>query len=202
MDQMDQKEYLFHRVRQLITHPQIREFTLKALEMAPEYIWEINASTSGRYHKGETQTEHVLQALYLAERLGVVLEHPLVKRFMPVEGASLLYAIVVLHDLFKCGLPGQERRRPDGSLATDPYHPLYPAEALKHIKVWDNLAITEIEVRECSWWSAFVEGVSGHSGPWSPEPFDFSHLRSLSNFTLLGFLCDYLSCQEGIQIDY
>lgn len=200
-DCSDGRNALHRRVRELVVHPQLREFVLQALDRAPDYIWQINASTSGKHHRGETQTEHVLRALALAEHLAEAMEHPAFQPFFPPEGPSLLYAVVVLHDLYKCGLPGQERRRPDGGLATDPLHPLYPPQALKDLKVWDQEKGTEVEVCACPWWKSFCEGVVGHMGPWTPEPAArFLLSEGLGSFALLAFLCDYLASRRGVEV--
>lgn len=196
------RSLLIERAAKLITHPQLREFVYLALQYAPDYIWEINASTSGKHHSGETQTEHVLAALALAESLQPALEHHRVQPYLPPEGPSLLYAIVILHDLYKCGLPSQERRWKDGTLATDPLHPLYPPEALKHLELHDDNTGGKIPASRCVWWPRFVQGVAGHMGPWSPASVSDAGLQNLGDFTLLGFLCDYFASRKNIQIDF
>jgi len=200
MDQQDQRAYLFAKVKDLIQDTQILEFVLLALEQAPDYIWEINASTSGKHHHNETQTEHVLQALKLASHLEDIMSQS-VMTFITDRHISLLYAIVALHDLYKCGKPGQENLV-DGQLRSDHQHPMYVAEMLKDLQVWDAGRQNFIKVSECDWWEDFARGVAGHSGPWSPIPFDSSPLQGFTNLTMLGFLCDYFASRKDIHIEF
>lgn len=197
---MDQRMFLTIKVSNLIKNQQIKDFVLAALEKAPEYIWTLDASTSGQHHNGETQTEHVIQALVIAEHLADIIEHPVLKELMPPDHLDLLYAAVCLHDLYKCGKPGQVNKI-DGKPRTDNMHPLYVPQMLKNIEVLEK-EHKYIKAENCEWWLPFCRAVALHSGPWSPIPFDRAPLRSFDNLPMLTFLCDYLASRKGIHIDF
>ena len=197
------KNLLFTRAENLIKDGQIRQFVLEALKQAPVYIWTMPASTSGKHHTGETQTEHVLKALTVAEKLMTAIKSGLKHGYGANVSTDLLYAAVILHDLYKCGLPGQENRDIEGNVRTDPMHPLYPAVALRNI-AWDDPYNGQCKIKacKCDWWSSFTLCVAAHMGPWSPMPRDIDNIMSsLGNLALMTFLSDYLSCQKGITVD-
>ncbi len=203
MNHEELKALLVDRAGDLIIDLQIREFVLKALEMAPDYVWTMPASTSGKHHGGETQTEHVLKALEIAQKLAVVLKQPIFTEKVDQDLIDLFYAAVILHDLYKCGLPGQENRDDTGQVRTDPMHPLYPPVALAQLKV-NNPGIGNGEslVARCPWWEAFCFCVTAHMGPWSPLPDHANNACcTFDNLAMLTFLADYLSCQKGITIN-
>ena len=207
------KAMLIVRARSLINDNQIREFVFKALDQAPDYVWTMSASTSAKHHVGETQTEHVLKALRVAEKLMIILEQPATQKHLGKQNLDVFYAAVILHDLYKCGLSGQENRDETGNICTDPMHPLYPPVALKLIKVKENLPAgwaktvkmlepMEVTVDQCSWWEDFSLCVTAHMGPWSPlSDHADNACCTFGNFAMLTFLADYLSCQKGIDID-
>jgi hypothetical protein len=192
------KEHLLTRVQYLIKNPQIKEFVIKALSQAPDYIWEIQASTSGKHHHGETQTQHVLQALKVGESFCRILESVQLRdevepNIINPRAGDVLMAAIALHDLYKCGLPGRENKDDNGNFRTDPLHPIYPGQVLKTLAMWDEKTNTLVAAQECDWWPMFVQCVSFHSGPWSPLPPDY--LLNFTSLPMLTFLADYVACQ-------
>ncbi len=137
-------------------------FTHKALDLAPDYFWTRLASTSGKYHKGETLVEHVLDCLTFSEDVVRQMTEGFYSRIWSEEDIACFYSALILHDMFSSGIPGQERKREDGSLRTDSFHMIYPQFLLKDIKVKGKTA------KECKWFKTITEAILYHYGPWNP----------------------------------
>ena len=79
-----------------IDHKHVKHFTLTALNNAPDYVWTIMASTSGKYHHGELLSEHMLKAFYYGK------EHVrMLGWWWDTTTKEVFYSALLLHDLFR-----------------------------------------------------------------------------------------------------
>jgi len=197
---MDRKKLLYSRL-EIIKSSEIRAFVKVALDEAPTYFWTLKASTSGKYHHGETLVEHVLSAIeYGQEHVRMVVS------FWDMETIDIFFAALFLHDLYRCGFEGREATDEDGKLQTDYLHPVYVGAALSRLQI-DPEELPHKNWSEpfpsfkFSWFKKFQKAVAGHMGPWST-------IRELSpmqdNALSLGFhvfLVDYVvsrQCQRTV----
>ena len=180
----------------VIQSGEIRGFVYYALMDAPGYFWTLKASTSGKYHSGETLVEHILNALAYAQHHVRMLQ-----QYWDRETVDIFYAAVMLHDLFRSGYEGRERTYEDGRYGTDPLHPIYVAHQLQYQQFKHGGTSIIHVANEKKWYSKFAKAVAGHMGPWSPiKECNPMHDNALS-LRLHVFLVDYVVSRENIKVD-
>jgi len=103
---------IFEDYLNLITVEKIRDFTKFAILNLPEYFWTAPASSSGKYHGGESLLHHVLSMLFVGKN---VVESQM-KDYWTERQKSQYISAIILHDGWKFGV---EETLP---LKTDPNH--------------------------------------------------------------------------------
>jgi len=106
MNDKQKLEIFEHFLDKIKTKP-ILEFTKFCILNLPEYFWTLPASTTRKNHgKSETLLEHVFGCLYVAEQVcdSQFRDH------WTQRQKDQLYAALILHDGWRCGEPGNERR--------------------------------------------------------------------------------------------
>jgi len=194
---VNRRKILFEKVRELIKHDHILAFTVNSLENAPEYFWTINASTSGKYHHGETLVEHVIKALHYAQ------DHiRMVGSYWDVESDSIFYSSVALHDLLRCGYPGREATDEDGKFRTDYLHPIYVAEYLSRLEYQMPAGGETVSHRpeDQKWFKKFQKATCSHMGPWSPLKELSPMQDNAYSIRLHVFLVDYVVSRRDVNI--
>lgn len=130
---------------QVIKSPDIRRFTLEALDTADPRFWTIPSSSSGRYHPPEDQGEgglvrHVIKAVTVAQQES--------RRFnFNQEEVDMAISAVLLHDTCKNGIPWSD--------TTDYTHGLVAARWLEQFEL-DNQTIKQ----------GIISAVRYHMAPW------------------------------------
>lgn len=165
MEELDSREELLRRLPEvrLIEGSLKREVVDVFLENCPTYFWTAPASSSGNYHPPSHRGRHGLvvhtkRAFTVFEELSTSFEKQgLVDRFELNCGR----AGILLHDLFKFGLPGSGER-PEHTVSNH-----------------DRLA-SKFFRKETSLPDEVVRCVDTHNGPWGsgsePEtPLEFLH---------------------------
>jgi hypothetical protein len=154
----------------------ILNFTNLALDSIPDILFETPASTSGNFHKGESNGQHILKAIWYGKE--VVKQMNTLKFWNDIATESCFISALALHDTLKYGLPGREYKydeeacnkmsRPDllGKLKTDPLHPIYPEFYYADITVGDTKAKTH------SWYKRIMSAIRYHMGPWGPTDLE------------------------------
>jgi len=195
---MTLREILMDKVRDLIKHDHIRAFTLNSLREAPDYFWTINASTSGKYHHGETLVEHIIYALHYGK------DHiRLIHGQWDEESTGVFYSALALHDIFRCGYEGREATDHDGKLRTDYLHPIYAADGLARLDYhMEHLGeITTYRPEDQKWFKKFQKAVSSHMGPWSPLKELSPMQDNAFSVRLHVFLVDYVVSRMDVNIN-
>lgn len=174
---------------------EIREFTHKAMDLAPRYFFTRKASTTGKYHRGETLVEHTQAALTIGRHIVSMMREGFWGPIWDDAKVACFYSAVILHDIFASGVPGQERRDfKSKELRTDPFHMMYPEFYLRTIKVAGKPAWKH------DWYSEITGAIAYHYGPWSPlATFDPRELK-FSDLRISVFLADYFSSREDIGV--
>lgn len=103
---------------------QFRDYFWDMCKTLPDYIWEMPASTSGRYHNADQvmqrgQLVHVLMQASIWEHL-LRLEYFNTKLFPTPEARDSVRCIPLFHDGFKCG--------DNKTKSTVPEHPMLAAK--------------------------------------------------------------------------
>lgn len=178
----------------------IRYFTRSALMKAPDYIWTIMASTSGKYHHGELLSEHMLKAYHYGR------EHVrMLGWWWDRETVEIFMSALLLHDAYRCGFEGRESTYEDGRYRTDYLHPIYAASELSRLEY--NIPLPQQETEELGlvyvakdqkWFKKFQKAVAGHMGPWSPLPECNPMNDNALSLRLHVFLVDYVVSRHNI----
>lgn len=171
------------------------------LKVVPSYFWEIPASTSGRYHNKKDCCQggiikHTRRMLVLINGTDLNDYNGLGSVFnINCEESDMLQAAVVLHDSFRCGKFGQERKHDNtGEISSDSMHPLYPREVFK--KRYG------IDVRNK--YDMILQLVEGHYGVFSPipqvYPSNWDNLNRLEQLKVFMHTLDMISSRTYIDI--
>lgn len=188
---VDLKSLLYSKI-QLIQSKEIQEFVKVSLDNAPAYFWTLKASTSGKYHHGETLVEHVLYALEYGQAHIRMLQW-----YWDEETKDLFFAALFLHDLYRCGIEDRESMDEDGFLRTDNLHPVYAASELSRLEMPSKTKVDDpFFAYRFSWFKKFQKAVASHLGPWSPlKELSPMHDNMLS-LRLNVFLVDYVVSRQ------
>jgi hypothetical protein len=140
----------------IIASDEIRNMTVEAFKQSPDYFWTLPCSVSGKYHGGESLVDHVATCCLVLtksvwQQVGN-LWNPTTK--------DLTLSAMLLHDCWRCGYPGKERRY-NGNIGTDSKHPEIGAEMLRGI--WGPGEHAD----------RIAEMVEWHYGPWGIHKTEF-----------------------------
>ena len=117
-----------------ISSDKVKAIVRESLTNAPEYFWTLPASTSGKYHgKNEKLIDHVINCCKIMS--GSVFQQ-MVGIWKDREKDAAISAMI-LHEIYRCGKPGEESRDEVGELTTHPAHGMICADILT--KRWKNV---------------------------------------------------------------
>ena len=168
---------IFKKHLDMISVGSIRDFTEFVLENAPGYFWEIYASSSRTHHGGETLIEHIQGCLSLAEVV--------IKQFnghwTERQNCQLLSALM-LHDCWKCGVPGEEQRYTEedviernllpeviGTLKSSKEHPEVAYTQILYLSAKFNALARQNGKKQIGGKNLqpILKGIRYHYGPWT-----------------------------------
>jgi hypothetical protein len=170
----------------------IHAFVLLALQNAPDYFWTLPASTSGRYHQGDSLVTHVKNAFRFA--VEVVYMQYRVAKVWGEEDSQIFLGAVLLHDLCRAGLPDQVRHGKDGKIHTDNLHPLYVREHTRKLKMPDTGKTCE----GVEWYERMMQAIQYHMGPWTPLS-DHMMMEPFAHLPNMVFACDFFASRMSIR---
>ena len=186
---MSYKTDTFEKELSFIKNEKIKEFAIKAVELLPDYFFEIPASSSGKYHSKYALghgglSRHVKAAV----RTGVELLNLKMFKFTEDE-KDLIITSLILHDGTKSGLPKQEF-----SVST---HPLIMTEYLKSSEELKDIISDR-------YFSLIVTGVNHHMGEFV---FDYKTKKQVlempdTKFENFIFMCDYISSRKLFEVNF
>ena len=184
---MEKVDY-FSKEYKYIKDEKIREDLKYLVSNLPDYFFEIEASSTGKYHpKFASGKNGLVRHTKVAVRIAYeLMENPAINNFTSRE-KDLIILSLTLHDGLKCGNPKEKYTRFD--------HPLLAASFVREHK--DKLSISEKEVE-------FVASViSTHMGNWNvdyngnevlPKPKD--------KYQRFVHMCDYLASRKVINVEF
>jgi 23S rRNA maturation-related 3'-5' exoribonuclease YhaM len=177
MDKSALNSYIF-----MISDNDTREFTQLMLEAAPDYFWEVAASSTGKYHPEFTLGEgglvrHTKAALNVAISM---FDNPM---FAPkgLDRDEVLAAILV-HDTMKLGWNHSKYTRHE--------HPVLVRE-LYDQKVAGHASISQEAA------DRILDMVASHMGPWNTDSRSDIVLPKPATYNQkLVHLCDYIASRK------
>lgn len=184
---------------ELITDNNIRRFVKEVfLKHVPAYYWKIPASASGKYHNADEcvdcglvkHTKRVVKmAIQLMKGLGWFGHNsekikPEYERYY-----NIVIAAALLHDTFKGGFEGREKKIEEGKIGTDGMHPYYVREALRMKKLGESY------MNSLPFFDDIMKAIEGHSGFWSVIP-GTENLKDSQSPVFIVYMADYIASRK------
>ena len=172
-----------------IKNDRIRKSCLAMINVLPDYFFEIEASSTGKYHpsyalgKGGL-VRHTKAAVRIAYDL---LSDACIGDKYTQDEKDLMIMALLLHDGVKCGVPKERYTRFD--------HPIMMADMLM-----DNEEIMELEVEEIEF---LGDVIKTHMGPWTADYNGVEVLeRPKTKYQNFVHMCDYLASRKALEVPF
>lgn len=176
------KEYTY------IKDNKIRDDLKYLVSNLPDYFFEIEASSTGKYHPKFASGEHgLVRHTKVAVRIAYeLMGNPALNNFTSREKDLILLALT-LHDGLKCGNPKERYTRVD--------HPLLASSFVKEHK--DKLSLSDDDID-------FVTSViSTHMGNWNKDYNGNEVLPKPKNkYQRFVHMCDFLASRKVINVEF
>jgi hypothetical protein len=173
-----------------IKDSKIREFTVKALENAPEYFWHVPSSSTGKYHPTYALGEGGL-VRHTKATVRFALE---MFNFHSMQNYDDLYKDIIisallLHDTYKHGK--------NDSKYTVTEHPLIASKAIRENE--ELCAIISKNILE-----TILHGIETHMTEWNTDYKTGKEVLPLPRYGYQKFigLCDYLASRKCIEVKF
>ena len=172
-----------------IKNDRIRKSCLAMINVLPDYFFEIEASSTGKYHpsyalgKGGL-VRHTKAAVRIAFDL---LSDPSIGDKYTSDEKDLMIMGLLLHDGVKCGLPKEKYTRFD--------HPIMMCEV-----IMDNEENMELEMEEIEF---VCDVIKTHMGPWTTDYNGVEVLeKPKTKYQNFVHMCDYLASRKALEVPF
>lgn len=172
----------------LIKRDDIRQFTIKALYLLPTYIFEIPASSTGKYHPSYALGEgglvrHTKALVKIAVELFELEQYNFTD-----EEKDIILSAGILHDGMKSGK--------EKSKYTVHEHPILVANAIANNEVIMNTVNKDISDR-------ILDAIRSHMGKWNTNPRSEIVLpKPKTEIEKFVHLCDYLASRKFLEVNF
>ena len=184
---MEKIDY-FNREYNYIKDTKIRGDLKYLVSNLPDYFFEIEASSTGKYHPKFASGEHgLVRHTKVAVRIAYeLMNNSALNNFTNREKDLILLALT-LHDGLKCGNPKERYTRVD--------HPLLASSFIKEHK--DKLSLSDEDID-------FVTSViSTHMGNWNTDYNGNEVLPKPKNkYQRFVHMCDFLASRKVINVEF
>ena len=185
------KNSIFEYELSFIKNPDIKNFTIRALESLPDYFYEVPASSSGKYHpqyalgKGGL-VRHTKAAVRIALEL---FRCETVTGHYSDNTKDIIISALLLHDGCKHGL--------NGSKYTITEHPIVVVEMIRNNNDLNNLLDKEI-------FDKIMNGILTHMGQWTSDYKTGKEVLEKPKTGIQNYIhmCDYLASRKSIEINF
>ena len=184
---MEKIDY-FNREYNYIKDDKIREDLKYLVSNLPDYFFEIEASSTGKYHPKFASGEHgLVRHTKVAVRIAYELMNNLALNNFTNREKDLIILALTLHDGLKCGNPKERYTRVD--------HPLLASSFIKEHK--DKLSLGDEDID-------FVTSViSTHMGNWNTDYNGNEVLPKPKNkYQRFVHMCDFLASRKVINVEF
>lgn len=171
-----------------IKDEKIREFTERALEIAPEYFWKIPASSTGKFHPQYALGEGGLcRHVKSAVRIAIQLLQLKMFCYSDIQ-KDIIISALLLHDCAKSNIPQQKY--------TAHEHPLVICDyILQHKDICNILDEKTL--------NTLLDCIRSHMGSWTTNKFSKIILpepkTSMQKFV---HMADYLASRKCIEMNF
>lgn len=183
------REEIFKIELDYIKDVRIRKACLEMLKILPDYFFEIEASSTGKYHpeyalgKGGL-VRHTKAAVRIAVDL---LSDPSIGDKYAALEKDLMIMGIILHDGVKCGVPKEKYTRFD--------HPILMADI-----IMDNEEVLGLEMEEIEF---VCDVIRTHMGPWTTDYNGVEVLeKPTTKYQNFVHMCDYLASRKALLVPF
>ena len=183
------REEIFKIELDYIKDVRIRKACLEMLKILPDYFFEIEASSTGKYHpeyalgKGGL-VRHTKAAVRIAVDL---LSDPSIGDKYTTLEKDLMIMGIILHDGVKCGVPKEKYTRFD--------HPILMADI-----IMDNEEVLGLEMEEIEF---VCDVIRTHMGPWTTDYNGVEVLeKPTTKYQNFVHMCDYLASRKALLVPF
>lgn len=183
------REEIFKDELGFIKSDRIRKSCIEMLKILPDYFFEIEASSTGKYHpnyalgKGGL-VRHTKAAVRIAKEL---LGDACIGDKYTQDEKDLMIMALILHDGVKSGVPKEKYTRFD--------HPIMIGQM-----IMDNEENMELEMEEIE----FLDDViKTHMGPWTTDYNGVEVLeRPKTKYQNFVHMCDFLASRKFLEVPF
>jgi hypothetical protein len=185
-----EKEEVFKNEYLYIEDNRLKEDAKYLVSHLPDYFFEVDASSTGKYHPKYAQgdgglSRHVKSACKFAYEL---LSNPIVGKPYGSRDKDLIIIALLIHDGLKYGNGKKEKY-------TRFDHPILASNYIKENK--KNLNMTDDDIEKVA------NAVASHMGPWNVNSYSDVVLpiprAPMEKFV---HMCDYLASRRFINLDF
>jgi hypothetical protein len=179
---MDKQNYYSSEL-QFIKNENIKNWTIKALNSLPDYVFQIAASSTGKYHPTYALGDgglmrHTKAAVRIAIDLFKLHD-------FTDEEKDIIISALLLHDGAKSGL--------DNSKYTKHEHPVIVCEHLKKQDFFNDISE--------SW--LICQAIASHMGQWNKSSYSSVTLPlPTTEIQKYVHLCDYLASRKFLEFNF
>ena len=183
------REEVFKIELNYIKNERIRKSCLEMIKILPDYFFEIEASSTGKYHPEYALGKGgLLRHTKAAVRIAVdLLSDPSIGDKYTSDEKDLMIMGLILHDGVKCGVPKERYTRFD--------HPIMMAEM-----IMDNEENLDLEMEEIEF---VCDVIKTHMGPWTTDYNGVEVLeKPKTKYQNFVHMCDYLASRKALLVPF
>ncbi len=183
------REEVFKIELKYIKNERIRKSCLEMIKVLPDYFFEIEASSTGKYHPEYALGKGgLLRHTKAAVRIAVdLLSDPSIGDKYTSDEKDLMIMGLILHDGVKCGVPKERYTRFD--------HPIMMAEM-----IMDNEENLDLEMEEIEF---VCDVIKTHMGPWTTDYNGVEVLeKPKTKYQNFVHMCDYLASRKALLVPF
>lgn len=188
LTKMNKKES-FQEEIELILNPTIKEFAERAIQTLPDYLWEVGASSTQKYHPSYTLGKGgLIKHIRATVRILVELFRLEMFNYFTSEEKDLMIVALLLHDGAKSGIVQQKFTVFD--------HPLVIASYIEnHPDLQGILTKEQMDL--------MLGGIKAHMGAWNMDRNGQQILpKPNTKFQNVVHLADYLASRKMLEMNF
>lgn len=180
---------VFEKELNYIINDRYRKSAETLIELLPDYFFEVQAASTGKYHPAFTLgsgglVRHTKTAVRIAKEL---FDNECITGAYTKNEKDLMIIALIMHDGLKYGL--------DKSEYTKFEHPLLMCDYIKENK--EKLEFTDKEI------DFICHVISSHMGPWTTNYYSKAVLpKPQSNHQRFVHMCDHLASRKFLDIKF
>jgi hypothetical protein len=180
---------IFNDELNLIKNERLKESCIELLKILPEYFYNVEASSSGKYHPAFALGEgglvrHTKVAVKIADE---IIKTESVGNVFTQDEKDMILISLMLHDGLKKGIVEEKYTRFD--------HPILMGDfVLENI---DKTKLTKLEATMIS------DNIKSHMGEWNTNPYSQVVLPKPKNkYQKMVHMCDLLASRKFINVNF